>query len=193
MNESKHKVVLLGDPYVGKTSIMHRLTCDSYISEYNSTIGTGFGNWKIGSTVLQIWDTGGQEKYKSLGGIYYQNSEAAIVVCSKENLSSLKNIDFWVQNYESVVGNDSMVVIVANKKDSPMTTDLEEVEFKRLTKWAKERGFSLYETSAKTGENVEEIFKMVAQTLQTKRNSPNKFVIHPSVLSRSAEKCGNCC
>ncbi|OHS99746.1 hypothetical protein TRFO_33782 [Tritrichomonas foetus] len=101
---------------------MHRLTRDMFLPSCTSTVGTGCGTWaaKIDATNelnLQIWDTAGKERYRSLGGIFYQNAEAAIVVYSKDDKGSAKNVKSWVTQFRSVVGTEPYIAIVANKID----------------------------------------------------------------------------
>ena len=125
----KHKIVMIGDSLVGKTSLMHRLTRDVFLKSCQSTIGTGCGTW---STVvdqdpvyLQIWDTAGQERYRSLGGIFYRNAEAAIVVFSKSDPKSAKSVESWVSQFRAIMGTSPFIAIVANK------ADIDEAQFEK--------------------------------------------------------------
>lgn len=181
----KHKIVMIGDSMVGKTSLMNRLTRNVFLNSCPSTVGTGCGVW---STVvgedplhLQIWDTAGQERYRSLGGIFYQNSEAAIIVYSKSDPKSADNVRYWVSQFRSVMGTSPFIAIVQNKSDidseeSASETDDEEID---ISKWSKEKGFYYTEVSAKTGQNVEELFSTVAKSIIQKLEIPTTLILPP--------------
>lgn len=187
----KHKVVMIGDSLVGKTSLMHRLTRDIFMPSCQPTVGTGCATW---STVLekdpiylQIWDTAGQERYRSIGGIFYQNAEAAIVVFSKTDAESQKNVKSWVKQFRAVMGTSPFIAIVQNKSDIDDKNSVEKkseenAEEIDIEKWAKQKGFFYIETSAKTGKNVKELFLTVTKSIVQKLEVPSKLLLQPTTL-----------
>ena len=192
----KHKVVLIGDSLVGKTSLMHRLTRDTFRQSCKTTIGTGFGTWSTlvddDDLSLQIWDTAGQEKYKSLGGIFYQNAEAAIVVYSKDDTTSAKNVEQWVEQFRSIMGTEPFIAVAANKAD--ITNSNDESLSCEIENWAKENGLFYIETSAKTGKNVRELFQKVARAIYEKFAEPSKIILPPvSLVQVHPETQRMCC
>lgn len=184
----KHKIVMIGDSLVGKTSLMHRLTRDVFMPSCQPTVGTGCATW---STVLgkdpiylQIWDTAGQERYRSIGGIFYQNAEAAVVVFSKTDNESAKNVKSWVKQFRAVMGTSPFIAIVQNKSDIDSSDERkeEDIEETDIKKWAKQKGFFYIETSAKTGENVKELFLTVTKSVAQKLEVPSKLLLQPTAL-----------
>lgn len=197
----KHKIVMIGDSLVGKTSLMHRLTRDVFMPSCQPTVGTGCATWSttLGKdpTYLQIWDTAGQERYRSLGGIFYQNAEAAIVVFSKTDIESAKNVKSWVEQFRAVMGTSPFIAIVQNKSDIDYSCQIsdESSEEIDIEKWAKEKGFFYIETSAKTGKNVQELFIAVTQSVVQKLEVPSKLLLQPTTLLavKNAHKTVNQC
>jgi small GTP-binding protein len=181
----KHKVVLIGESMVGKTSILHRLTKGAFLKSYISTVGTGCGSWVSESDLhLQIWDTAGQERYRALGGVFYQNAEAAIIVFDQNDVAPRRNIEYWVTQFQSFAGTSPQIVIAANKSDTvviPSDTVLS------VRDWAEKMGFGFIETSAKTGKGVMELFRAVAGEIEHRRACKTKFRINHQNYGKTLE------
>jgi Ras-related protein Rab-6A len=165
-NQAKHKLVFLGDIYVGKTSIINRFMYESFDTNYQATIGIDFLSKTLyldDRTVrLQLWDTAGQERFRSLIPNYIRDSSVAVVVFDITNRQTFTNCDKWVEDVKNERGNDAVVVLVGNKIDKPeeRTVTSEEAQQK-----AKSLDAVYIETSAKTGDNVKQLFKQIATTL----------------------------
>lgn len=160
------RVVAIGDASVGKTSILNRLMEQKFDPYEQSTVGA---NWQLyvrevgGYRVeIQIWDTAGQEKFRSLGPLYYRSSVGAIVVYDVTNRASFRSVEEWIENFTNVAGTEVVVMLVGNKCD---LTEQREVTAKEALDWARPRGYAVYETSAKTGENIESVFEALAEAL----------------------------
>ena len=116
------KVVILGDSGVGKTSILNRYLFDKFDNSSMPTLGGSFKSKLLnvgeGDIKLNLWDTAGQEKFKSLTRMYYQDAEAAIIVYDttfRESFDSAKN---WVQDLkQNSTSPDVIIAIVGNKCD----------------------------------------------------------------------------
>lgn len=162
----KHKVVLIGDANVGKTSLLNKLINNYYNKDYSPTVGTNFSVWtssrKSDSISLQIWDTAGEEKYKSLGTIFYRNADAALLIYSQSDPNSAKNLESWLDCFRKVAGDDTCVTVIANK------SDLKKTDQKEIKEWASKHELPFYETSACTGEGVIDAFNAVANTIGKK-------------------------
>ena len=190
-SRSHHKVVLIGDSMAGKSSILHRLTKGVFLRDYRSTVGTGCGSWTSDSNVrLQIWDTAGQEQYRSLGKIFYQGAEAAIVVYDRSDADSAKNVKYWISQLTNVTGTSPFIAIAANKsdiaKDDECGSDIME--------WAKTNGYAFIETSAKTGDGVKALFQGVAAKIQKRYNvDPSFFARLCGENVQTARKVVGCC
>ena len=94
------KIILIGDSGVGKSSLIKRISKDDFQNEHNSTIGCELSTFitKINNKVVkcQIWDTCGQEKYRSLIPSFYNNLSLAIIIYAINDISSFDNVNFWL-------------------------------------------------------------------------------------------------
>lgn len=160
--ERKFRCVFLGDISVGKTSIINRYTADSFDRQYQATIGIDFLTTLLqleDRTVrLLLWDSAGQERFRSIVPSYIRNTDAAIVVydvCSRE---SFNNTSRWVDEVRNVRGPDAFIALVGNKVDN---TEKREVSTEEGEMKARELGALFHEVSAKSGANVKLLFRRV--------------------------------
>ena len=161
------KIIVIGDSAVGKSSLTLRAIKDQYKDFYSPTIGFEFisFNVKIKNQIvkLQIWDTCGQEIYRSLISSFYRNSSLAIIVYSIDNLESFENIDSWLDEIKSQTHPNLKIFLIGNKVD---LEDKRVVTKKDAEELVKEHNIDLFfETSAKTGLNTQEIFVKAAEIL----------------------------
>ena len=173
----KFKFVIIGDHEVGKTSVVRRFVENRFSMDYRATIGLNvlshssefYGN-KI---VFSLWDVGAQEYFKRFRKTYYSGAQAGFIVYDISNKDSFHNIKEWYRELIDFVGNkDIPIVIVGNKID---LFDQREVEYQDGVKLTNELSiynlsgdFSFIETSALTGENVEDAFNLIAYHYITK-------------------------
>jgi small GTP-binding protein len=183
------RVVMIGDSSVGKTCLINRLMEERFNPTERSTIGA---NWQLfihevaGNRVeLQIWDTAGQEKFRSLGPLYYRNTVGAVAVYDVTNRGSFVSLDSWVSAFMATAGTDVAIAVAANKCD---LQDERVVTTKEGKDWATTRGFLSYDTSAKTGQNVPELFRALAETI-----FHTKAPRHMSDITRAAAQTRPCC
>ncbi|MEW5759940.1 MAG: Rab family GTPase [Candidatus Thermoplasmatota archaeon] len=164
MQEIKKKICLLGDPAVGKTSLIRRFVYDIFENKYASTIGTKVTKKSISidekKVTLLIWDIMGQKYQDELSMHYYRGAEGALVVCDVTLASTLRSIDSWVKAINAVIPR-LPIVFLGNKCDLRMDKFFE-IELLSL---AGKYGCKYYLTSAKTGENVQEAFLSLAKEL----------------------------
>jgi len=161
------KVVVIGNPGVGKTCITKNAAKIVFDDEYCSTIGVEYISLfiRLNDKIikLQVWDTCGQEVYRSLISNFFKNASLAIVVYSINNEDSFKEIDYWVKELKKMSSPDINIVLIGNKMD---LNNERVIQYKDGEKLAKSYNFNLfYETSAKTGENIESLFIKVARIL----------------------------
>ena len=198
--QAKHKLVFLGDIYVGKTSIINRFMYESFDNNYQATIGIDFLSKTLyldDRTVrLQLWDTAGQERFRSLIPNYIRDSSVAVIVFDITNKQTFINCEKWVEDVKNERGNDAVVVLVGNKIDKAeeRTVSREEAETK-----AKSLDAFYIETSAKTGDNVKQLFKQIATTLpgdKPQGNTPGGngriALNNPATSTPTGEKQDNC-
>ena len=165
-SDSPFRVVTIGEESVGKTSITNRLVGDNFNPYEPGTIGANYQQYteivNEAKVDVQIWDTAGQEKFKSLGPIYFRNAAAAVVVFSLTSKTSFDKIDYWIESFRNVAGPDAIIYIVANKTD--LTSDFQ-VDLEEAKDWASANNYKIYATSAKTGEGIHELFSQLAEEL----------------------------
>ena len=117
----KFKLVFLGEPCVGKTSLITRFMYDSFDNTYQATIGIDFLSKTMyleDRTVrLQLWDTAGQERFRSLIPSYIRDSSVAVVVYDLTNRSSFQHTSKWIDDVRTERGNDVIIMLVGNKTD----------------------------------------------------------------------------
>ncbi|XP_066470289.1 ras-related protein Rab-24 [Tiliqua scincoides] len=162
------KVVMLGKEYVGKTSLVERYVHNRFlVGPYQNTIGAAFVAKVMpvgGRTVtLGIWDTAGSERYEAMSRIYYRGAKAAIVCYDLTDSSSFQRAKFWVNELQNFEAN-CRIYLCGTKSDL-----LEEdrrrrgIDFHDVQDYADEIKAELFETSSKTGQNVDELFQKVAE------------------------------
>lgn len=163
---SKYKVVFLGDQGTGKTSIIKSFMFGSFDHNYAATIGIDFLSKTLyldDRTVrLQIWDSAGQERFRSLIPSYIRDSSVAVVVYDVTNRTSFSNVSRWVEDVRTERGTDVVIMVVGNKTDLADRRQVSTEEGERL---AREEGVLFIETSAKANYNIKALFKQLATTL----------------------------
>ena len=170
------KIIVIGNSGVGKSCLSLRATHGVFKEDFISTIGFEFYsfNVKINDKIvkLQIWDTCGQEIYRSLISGFYRSTELAIIVFSVADRKSFEGIENWLKEVKTHGTPDCKVFLIGNKVDLPNR----EVSSEEAINCKKEHGLECYmETSAKTGLNTMELFVNVALTLYSKylKNADN--------------------
>jgi small GTP-binding protein len=159
-----HKIVIVGDSDVGKTSIIRCFDEQTFDSSQNPTVGASFLSKTVmvnGSPViLNIWDTAGQERYRSLIPTYAHGARAAILCYDCSSLSSFEAIDTWLESLQRFCAPDCLLFLVGNKKDLPGT-----VPESQAKQWATDHNAQFKFTSAKECMGVVELFKAIAEAL----------------------------
>uniref|UniRef100_A0A8V5GU07 Ras-related protein Rab-4 n=1 Tax=Melopsittacus undulatus TaxID=13146 RepID=A0A8V5GU07_MELUD len=152
------KFLVIGSAGTGKSCLLHQFIENKFKQDSNHTIGVEFGSKVVnvgGKTVkLQIWDTAGQERFRSVTRSYYRGAAGALLVydiTSRETYNALTN---WLTDARTLASPNIVIILCGNKKD----LDAErEVTFLEASRFAQENELMFLETSALTGENVEEI------------------------------------
>lgn len=153
------KYIIIGDSAVGKSNLLLQYIHKTFKSEYQLTIGVEFGakNVALKDKIyrVQIWDTAGQENFRSITRAYYKNSVCAMIVYDITSRLSFNNIQTWVEDCKSNSPQTLLLMLVGNKKD---LEEKRQVSTEEGLSLAQKNGMMFYETSAKTGENVEEVY-----------------------------------
>jgi Ras-related protein Rab-43 len=161
------KMLLLGDASVGKTSLTHRYITGVFVDSPRLTIGVDFFSKKVrienGKKVkLQIWDFGGEDRFRFLLPTYSKGSNAALFLYDITSPKSLQSLPEWLEVVRANAG-DIPIILIGSKKD---LADHRQVTPEQAQEMGQKYAVSHYiELSAKTGENVEESFKLISDLL----------------------------
>ena len=154
------KILLLGDSGVGKSSLLLRYTKNEFISDLRSTIGVEFAlkyltidNFQL---KVQIWDTAGMERYRSITNAYYKGAKGVIVVYDICRQKSFENVDKWIDDFKSKADDDAVIILIGNKSD---LDEKREVSKEEAESKAQKNKFGFMETSAKDNNNVQKAFE----------------------------------
>ena len=164
--DQKIKVMIIGETEVGKTALITKYTRDMFGGHYLTTIGIDFQNKYIninGKTIkMEIWDTAGQERFRNIAKNYFQTSDGFLLVYDTTNKKSFEKLNYWTEQISLNAEENTKYIVVGNKSDleGKRQVDKEEGE-----KFAKENKVQFYETSAKTGLNVNKVFELLAKEI----------------------------
>ena len=163
------KYIIIGDAAVGKSNLLLRYVHGQFKPEYQLTIGVEFGakNINISSKVfrIQIWDTAGQENFRSITRAYYKNSVCALVVYDISSRDSFNNVTSWIEDCKNQSPKTIFMVLVGNKCD---LEDKRQVSYEEGKDLADKNELLFFESSAKDGINVDEIFENSAKEIAKK-------------------------
>lgn len=200
------KYIIIGDAGVGKSNILLRYVYSTFKSDYQLTIGVEFGEKTVeikGKIYkIQIWDTAGNEQFRSITRTYYKNSVCAIVVYDISRRETFDNVINWIEDCKLNSPKSVFIILVGNK------SDLEEdrqVTTEEGEEFANRYGIRFFETSAKNSININEVFsesiEFIAdriekkyydldnETCGIKRNYNSKI----SLNSKKNQKKKECC
>ena len=159
------KIIIIGDSGVGKSSLLKRAVQNTFDTNYQATIGFEFllMHFKVNDLKikLQIWDTCGEEMYRSLVQGFYRNTSLAIIVYDISRKKSFEALEIWLKDLRQHTEEGIPVFIVGNKMD--LQKDISTEEAKMFSVSNRTKFFT--ECSAKSGENVKDIFFKAAQYL----------------------------
>ena len=161
------KIIFIGDSGVGKSCLTSKAVKNTFEDYYQATVGFEFltYNLKLNDKIIkmQIWDTCGQEIYKSLITNFYRNSSLAIVTYSIDNKESFVHAENWLNDLRSQASPDVRIILVGNKAD---LEDQRKISKEEGEKYKEEQNLDLFmETSAKTGYNAKNVLIEAAKIL----------------------------
>ena len=159
------KYIIIGNSSVGKSNLLLKFAHNKFLDEYQATIGVEFGakNVEIDNKIfrVQIWDTAGQENFRSITRAYYKNSVCALIVFDINNEDTFDSVQSWIQECKLQTPKTVTMILVGNK------CDLEcKVDRNKAKELAEENKMLYFETSAKTGKGVDELFKKSAAKIK---------------------------
>jgi len=165
------KYIIIGDMGVGKSCLLHQFTENKFVPDSPHTIGVEFGTRIVevmGKKIkLQIWDTAGQERFRAVTRSYYRGAAGALLVYDITRRITYNHLTSWLTDARNLTNPNTVIMLIGNKKDLEAQRD---VTYEEAAQFAKENGLIFIESSAKTGENVEEAFlktaKLIFQSVQ---------------------------
>ena len=186
------KVIVIGDSGVGKSCLSNKATKNIFDESYNATIGFEFFvfNIKLNEITikLQVWDTCGQELYRTLITNFYRNSSLAILVYEINSKQTFENVDMWLKELRSHANPDVKIFLIGNKVD---LEDQREVDTKTGEIYSKKNKINLFmESSAKTGFNAQKIFIEAAKILYEDYGKYKKINIFSKLETSTIKKLG---
>ena len=164
------QILLIGDSLVGKTCLIQRYVNGTFKDDYITTVGLDYhtkleiiNNLNVS---VKLWDTAGQERFKALTPSFFRNAEGVVIAYDVTNSESFDNLKFWISSIKTNLFEKNIfipIIIIGNKID---LEDMREISKDVASTFAKENKFKYFETSAKTGEGVDEAFRdLVNQVL----------------------------
>lgn len=160
------KYIIIGDSAVGKSNLLLRYVDNKFNENHVLTLGVEFAakNIQIEEQIfrMQIWDTAGQENFRSITRSFYKNSACVIIVYDITSRETFTNVKTWIKDCMQTCSKNVFMVLVGNKVDDETSRQVSTNEGETF---AKEHGMTFFESSAKTGKNVEEIFKTSAKEI----------------------------
>lgn len=157
------KIIILGDPKVGKTTLRLRYIGEGFRKEYISTLGADFAITTYGEYILQIWDLAGQDTFEILTKRFYKGAQGVIIVFDITNHESMNHLENWIDKFKENEGKLVPLVIFGNKIDLRDGTENSILHnegrdhVKNLSKKF-DTDINYIETSALTGENIDSAF-----------------------------------
>ena len=193
------KILLIGDSYVGKTSLLLQYIERECPENHMATIGVEFRDKIIQidnkKVKLQVWDTSGQERYRSITKNFYRNADGVMFVCDVTKEKTFDNIKNWLIDSEQNANNSNFKkILVGNKIDLKAERA---INTQQLQNFANKKEMNFYETSAKDGTNVDKIFTELAkliledksdQQIKEEFSQKNRSL---SVYSKESEESNN--
>ena len=170
-----YKIIIIGDSSVGKTAILSKYLKGVFPTSPLATVATEFATKLIqikegGFIKAQIWDTAGQEKYKSITFHHYRKSVGGIIVYDITKKTSFEHVKNWYNDLINLGEKGCIVALVGNKLDLVERNERKrEVSKYEAKSYADENHMLFFETSAYNGDNINDIFEDLLQTIYTER------------------------
>mmetsp|Transcript_79404 Transcript_79404/g.220965 ORF Transcript_79404/g.220965 Transcript_79404/m.220965 type:complete len:212 (-) Transcript_79404:111-746(-) len=165
------KYIIIGDTGVGKSCLLLQFTDKRFRADHDITIGVEFGARLIKieekQIKLQIWDTAGQESFRSITRSYYRGASGALLVYDISRRETFTHLTRWLEEARANANSNMSIMLIGNKCD----LERREVSFEEGSQFALDSGLIFRETSAKTAHNVDEAFMQTAREIYDKIQS----------------------
>ena len=187
------KVITLGNSEVGKSSFIIKYIDNSFTLYYTATLGIDFKQKKIklkdGRDVrLRIFDTAGQERYKSVSASFIKKADGVILIYDIGEKDSFEAVDNWIKSIREIGKDKLPIILVGNKCD--LSDDKRMISLKEGQDKADEFNIPFYETSCKEGINIKEVFEKLVDDIMEKGS---KNINREYKILNKGKKKEKCC
>ena len=192
----RFKIMVIGESKVGKTSVIKKYTQNKFGGVYLTTVGVDFQDKIINiddkKIRLQIWDTAGQERFRNITKNYFNSSNGFLLIYDITDKDSLVHLNFWSAQIQLNAPEKSKCVLVGNKCDLESARAVSTEEGKM---YAEKNKIKFFETSAKDGTNINEVFEYIANEIYKEQKMEMRSVTSSQVLSKEQtfKKKKKCC
>mmetsp|Transcript_32982 Transcript_32982/g.82912 ORF Transcript_32982/g.82912 Transcript_32982/m.82912 type:complete len:202 (-) Transcript_32982:321-926(-) len=160
------KYIIVGDTAVGKSCLLLQFTDKRFTPVHDLTIGVEFGSRTItigeNQVKLQIWDTAGQEKFRSITRSYYRGAAGALLLYDITRRETFEHLTIWLEDCRRYSNQNIVIMMIGNKSDME---DKRQVSTQEGQEFANKHGLAFMETSARTAENVDAAFIQTAEKI----------------------------
>ena len=200
-----YKILFLGETQVGKTSLIVRYSDNDFQEGGLPTLGVDLKYKYIEidkkNIRLDLWDTAGEERFRSITKSYYSGADGIIFVFDLGNPKSFKTLKTWIEDTKNKVKPNIEFVLAANKSD---LKDKRVVQKEEIEKFSSQYDIPFFETSAKTGDGIDEMFNTFINNLLSKKDvgmfipdddsskKSNMMRLKPPESKNNTKKCANC-
>lgn len=186
-------IIMLGESHVGKTALVRRYHDDTFTSQHITTLGIDFITKEVHKSesetiIAKIWDTAGQEKFRTITKSFYKQANGILLVFDLTDRESFDKLHSWVSNINETAEEDVVKFLVGNKLD---IAESRAVNREEALKIASEYDMRYFETSAKYKINVHEVFSELIEDVSKRTTEKG---LHSKVLESAAgSRAGYCC
>ena len=185
-------ILLLGDTCVGKTCLISRYANGVFKEEYITTVGVDYVSKQEiinGQNInVKLWDTAGQERFKALTPSYLRGAEGIVLVYDVTNAETFESLKFWIDSLKSSLGEDSLPTIIDGNKVDLDDRDISKEDAK---KFAQEHNYKYFETSAKSGVGVDELFREIVNQILEKKDKTDEVKEERKSVKLQSDKGNN--
>lgn len=192
MHHLPTRIVLLGDASFGKTAIVHQMIFQECPKTIPTIAASSFIYRTKNNQEIQVWDTAGAERFRSLNSVYYHNASGAILVFDLTNRQSFDSLQTWISEFTTYAKPGALLIIVGNKSD----LDHYQVTVDEARRFAEEQDLHYFTTSAVTGKNIQEMAEFMADSLLDPQNAIiSESSGHSIDIAKNSQKetGNNCC
>ncbi|CAD8207182.1 unnamed protein product [Paramecium octaurelia] len=172
------KVLLIGNSGVGKSCMLMRYSENQFTNNFYNTIGVDFKTKTVAigehNVKLQIWDTAGQDRFRTITCSYYRGAQGIIIVYDITDRESFENVKTWIAEIDKYASESVNRMLVGNKAD---ITERREVSYEEGLELSRQFQIPFYETSAKSSTNIEAAFTHITKNILNREIHNSKAVV----------------